>query len=74
MGVVLHRLPAVVRLLERAAIHYANYVGDVRGNLNASVARYGFAIMTTTGLRARRQDMTRTEFVEERNVLPRTSM
>ena len=73
MGVVLRRLPVMVRLPERAAINYANYVGGVGGKLNASVAKYGFAIMTIIGLRVRRREMTRTESVEEWNVLPGTS-
>ena len=71
--VVLHRLPTILRLPERAAITYAKCVGSVGGNPNASIAKYGFAMTTIIGLRVRRQEMTHTESVEEWNVLPETS-
>ena len=73
MGVVLRRLPVILRLPERAAINFANSVGSVGGNPDASGAKYGFAIMTIIGLRVRRREMTHTESVEEWNVLPETS-
>ena len=60
-------------LPERATITYAKCVVSANGKLNASTAKCGFAMTTIIGLQVRRQEMTRTESVEEWNVLPETS-